>query len=277
MNKEGQTGTVGPVCCTGVQGRFVEGAPGVKGSVGEVHVAYLAGKMRGIKYFNFPAFDAERDRLTALGLRVISPADLDRANGFDATKLPENYDWNTVPSGLLLQDCIDRDTAAIKECDVVVVLPGWETSVGVRAEKALAEWSQKPVLEAGTFKRLPPTPAASPTGEVIVTDPKTGGQKGAKPCRMDLLPWGALADVAKLYGYGANKYAAHNWRRGYKWSLSVAAMQRHFALWYEGEDDDAETKCNHLTSVVFHALTLLHYTKHHREGDDRPNTKQEAK
>jgi hypothetical protein len=43
--------------------------------------------------------------------------------------------------------------------------------------------------------------------EVRVVDPNTGGEKGAKLARFDLLPPGPLHHVAELYGKGAQKYA----------------------------------------------------------------------
>ena len=45
----------------------------------------------------------------------------------------------------------------------------------------------------------------------------TGGEKGTKLARYDLLPVGPLRQVAEHYGKGASKYADHNWRRGYEW------------------------------------------------------------
>jgi hypothetical protein len=35
--------------------------------------------------------------------------------------------------------CI-RDVAALSLCDAIALLPGWEESIGARAEKACAEW-----------------------------------------------------------------------------------------------------------------------------------------
>lgn len=106
-------------------------------------------------------------------------------------------------------------------------------------------------------------------GEVRVTNAKTGGQKGSKSERFDLIPAIAMRKVARLYGRGALKYAAHNWRKGYDWSLSIAALERHLAAFKEGEDFDGETQCEHLASVVFHALALLTYADEHPELDDR--------
>jgi hypothetical protein len=97
----------------------------------------------------------------------------------------------------------------------------------------------------------------------------TGGEKGTKEERYDLIPTEALALVAKLYGFGAKKYAEHNWRRGYEWSKSYAAMRRHEAEFWRGVDLDPETGLPHLAAVVFHALTLMTFMEEQRSFDDR--------
>lgn len=107
---------------------------------------YIAGPMRGVPYYNFPAFDAARDLLSAEGWQVMSPADLDRAAGFDAMRLPAAHDWQTSPDGFCCASCIDRDIAALRACDAIYLLDGWERSAGARAEKALAEWLQKRIM-----------------------------------------------------------------------------------------------------------------------------------
>ncbi len=112
-----------------------------------------------------------------------------------------------------------------------------------------------------------PSPVKS--GEIRVVDPETGGEKGSKPARFDLLPGGALAIVAAHYAVGADKYDDHNWRRGYAWSLSFAAMQRHAWAFWSGEDDDPETGTPHMAAVVFHALALLTYMDEGAGRDDR--------
>lgn len=105
--------------------------------------------------------------------------------------------------------------------------------------------------------------------ETRVVNARTGGEKNSKAERWDLLPMDQLAKVARLYAFGANKYADHNWRKGYDWNLSIAALYRHMAAFVGGEDFDAESQCEHLTSVVFHALALLWFMDEHRELDDR--------
>lgn len=97
----------------------------------------------------------------------------------------------------------------------------------------------------------------------------TGGEKGVKAARYDLIPVQALEQVAMLYGKGAEKYEAHNWRKGYEWSHSYAALQRHANAFWNGEDLDPEMQLPHLASVVFHAFTLMIFMKEQPEFDDR--------
>jgi hypothetical protein len=96
-------------------------------------------------------------------------------------------------------------------------------------------------------------------GEVRVVDKKSGGQKGMKVAAYDLIPWDALEEVAKVYGWGATKYDDRNWERGYKWGLSYAAMMRHMAAFWRGEDYDPESGLRHVAHAVWHGLTLLSF------------------
>jgi len=112
--------------------------------------AYIASKMSGIPAFNFPAFDAMRIRLTAMGFDVVSPADIDRENGFDGAdwliRYPE-WDWNVIPPSLDYEEIMKRDFEAIKTCDVVVMFGPWTYSYGAVREKANAEEQNIPVID----------------------------------------------------------------------------------------------------------------------------------
>ncbi len=108
---------------------------------------YLAGPMRGIPRYNFPAFDAAKAELEAAGYSVVSPADIDREHGGNYLELPDSWDWSKLPEGFDLKDTIARDLDALAECDAVCLLPGWQESKGARAEKAVAEWHGKEVFE----------------------------------------------------------------------------------------------------------------------------------
>ena len=108
--------------------------------------------------------------------------------------------------------------------------------------------------------------------EIRVINEKTGGMKGAKTEDFSLLPWEQLAEVARLYAAGAVKYDRNNWRKGYDWHLSFASLMRHAAAWWEGEFDDHESGCDHMASVVFHALSLMYFRKYHPDLDNRACT-----
>ena len=99
----------------------------------------------------------------------------------------------------------------------------------------------------------------SAVNEVRTTDPLTGGQKGSKLARFSLIPQEFLWALAEHYGKGSLKYEDRNWEKGYKWSLSQDALERHLRQWLLGEDRDPETGSNHLVAVAWHAAALFTY------------------
>lgn len=105
--------------------------------------------------------------------------------------------------------------------------------------------------------------------EIRSTDSKTGGQKGTKLARFDLIPAGPLTELAEHFGRGARKYESRNWEKGYAWGNSFAAMMRHAWQFWGGEDIDAETGSAHLIAVAWHALVLCEFMLKHKSGDDR--------
>lgn len=109
--------------------------------------------------------------------------------------------------------------------------------------------------------------------EVIITDPETGGRKGQKPERFDLIPMDALEEVARVYGWGARKYADDNWLRGYKWRLSLGALLRHVARFMVGEDRDPESGLLHVAHAAWHCLTLATFIMRSLGTDDRGTSK----
>lgn len=99
--------------------------------------AYVAGPMRGIKNFNFPAFDAARDALLAKGYHVISPADIDR-NAGDGWKEGQNQG---DPTPFVLRDFWSLFFLRKQgNNNAIALLPNWERSVGAAAELFLARW-----------------------------------------------------------------------------------------------------------------------------------------
>jgi hypothetical protein len=103
-----------------------------------------------------------------------------------------------------------------------------------------------------------------PTDEVIVVDPSTGGKKGKKLQRFSLIPRDFLWTLAEHYGKGSLKYGDKNWERGYAWSLSVDAYERHFNQWMKAaaKSDhqakyDEETGTHHLIAAIWHLIALF--------------------
>jgi hypothetical protein len=105
--------------------------------------------------------------------------------------------------------------------------------------------------------------------EVRTTDADSGGEKGSKLQRYDLIPVAPLEEVAKVYGQGAEKYASRNWERGYSWSLSYASLQRHANAFWAGESIDEEQGRHHLAAVIFHAMALMEFELKELGTDDR--------
>lgn len=104
------------------------------------------------------------------------------------------------------------------------------------------------------------------------TTSRTGGQKGVKLARFDLIPAFPLWQLAELYGRGAEKYEPRNWELGYEWSKSFGSLMRHAWLFWNGEDIDEETGMPHMSCVAFHAFALEQFRKDHPDFDDRPRS-----
>lgn len=75
------------------------------------------------------------------------------------------------------------------------------------------------------------------------------GSKGLKhdslKPAMDLLDPDFLEGVASVLGFGAQKYAAHNWRNGIEVSRLIAASYRHLGAINKGETVDPESGLSH--------------------------------
>jgi hypothetical protein len=86
---------------------------------------------------------------------------------------------------------------------------------------------------------------------------------------MGLLPFEALRAVGDVLTYGAQKYAAHNWRKGMKWSRVQDAMLRHYERFSLGEERDPDTGMLHTAHLACNALFLLAYQLQGLGEDDR--------
>jgi hypothetical protein len=97
----------------------------------------------------------------------------------------------------------------------------------------------------------------------------TGGQKGKKLAEFGLIPPHALESVAKVYGFGAQKYDDHNWAKGYNYTWSLSALHRHINEFEKGTSNDSESGIHHLAHAAFHLFTLMEFERTGRGKDDR--------
>lgn len=95
--------------------------------------------------------------------------------------------------------------------------------------------------------------------EVISVDEATGAKKGVKKARFSLIPADALWALAEHFGAGANKYGDRNWEKGYNWTKTLDALERHLNQMKMGEWRDVETGSAHIIAVAWHAFVLYVY------------------
>lgn len=104
---------------------------------------YLAGPMRGLPEFNFPAFHRAAAILRGQGHEVFSPAEKDiERHGVDISKGNADGDeeYASKQHGFSLREALGIDLAWIcAHAEAVALLPGWERSTGANAERAAAK------------------------------------------------------------------------------------------------------------------------------------------
>jgi len=86
---------------------------------------------------------------------------------------------------------------------------------------------------------------------------------------LNLLSTEAMNQTAAVLKFGAQKYAEHNWRKGFAWSRPLAAAMRHITAFNDGENTDPESGLSHLAHAACCIMFLLEFEKTHPELDDR--------
>jgi hypothetical protein len=112
---------------------------------------YLAGPMRGIPQFNFPAFYEAAEKLRRQGHEVFSPAERDNErHGKDIGQDNPTGDVKLAAEqhGFNLREALYDDMTYITlHANAIALLPGWERSKGATAERATAECLGLEVIE----------------------------------------------------------------------------------------------------------------------------------
>ena len=79
---------------------------------------------------------------------------------------------------------------------------------------------------------------------------------GEKP-RMDLVPPSAVTALAEVLTYGARKYKPNNWLEVDDVGRYVAAAERHFLAFKNGEKQDPESGLSHLAHAICNLAFLI--------------------
>lgn len=108
------------------------------------------------------------------------------------------------------------------------------------------------------------------TDPEVIRTPETGGTKNDHgKTRLELIPASGIEGIGRAMTFGANKYSAHNWRKGFKWLRLCGSAMRHLTAWMGGEDKDPESGLSHLDHLGACVVMLI---AHEQEGlgqDDR--------
>lgn len=86
---------------------------------------------------------------------------------------------------------------------------------------------------------------------------------------LSFLPTEALVGPAKVFAYGARKYARDNWRGGMPYLRLYAAILRHLTDFLEGEEFDDESGLPSIDHALCTLMMLKYMTVHRQDLDNR--------
>lgn len=91
---------------------------------------YIAGPMSGIEGLNWRKFNQKEMDLVSAGWCVVNPARMDHDAGINPMDELKEYDY---------EDAARRDIEALKSCDAIYLMSGFQFSKGACWERALAK------------------------------------------------------------------------------------------------------------------------------------------
>lgn len=81
--------------------------------------------------------------------------------------------------------------------------------------------------------------------------------------------WQALECMLDVLMFGAKKYAANNWKKGYKLTQTADSLYRHVRALILGERVDPESGISHYGHVLCNLMFMSYWVDHVPECDDR--------
>ena len=101
------------------------------------------------------------------------------------------------------------------------------------------------------------------------TNPKDA--LGIRKAPLSTVSMPVLMELGVAMMEGGMKYGRHNYRViGVRASVYYDALIRHMASWWEGEDIDADSGCNHITKAIATLVVLRDAMIQNKLVDDRP-------
>lgn len=97
----------------------------------------------------------------------------------------------------------------------------------------------------------------------------SGTKHDSGKSRLELLSIPAMRSTAEVMAFGAKKYDAHNWRKGFEWSRLYGAALRHLTSHMEGENTDPESGLSHLAHAACCIMFLQEHEIRKLGKDDR--------
>jgi len=91
-------------------------------------LVFISGPMRGYPNYNFKKFDEIENRLKSVGIRCINPAHISR----------QYKEKDILNDTNMFLHMINRQQAAQKTCNAILLLDGWQWSGGVMLEMKTA-------------------------------------------------------------------------------------------------------------------------------------------
>ena len=114
---------------------------------------YISGPMTGVPNHNFDAFWNAANRLRVAGHFVINPTELSAPFGTEdeiASSFQEYYlEEPIISPKSLAPNILAADLAAVRSCDAIYLLRGWESSRGAKRELAEAIAHNLQIIQEG--------------------------------------------------------------------------------------------------------------------------------
>ena len=209
---------------------------------------YIAGPMRGYyPQYNFSAFDEAAHKLRKLGHHVYSPAEMDRAAGFN--------EWCDEATEEFVQEAMRRNLAAIDKCDAIVLLPGWESSEGTAEEIAYGRNVGVKSIEVDDITGYNDAGFATPDKPSNLHKFDTGSVRSsdADGVAYHLISPVGMRRLAETCREGAVKYGDYNWEKGQPVGEVMNHAIRHCYLYLDSDRSE-----DHLAHAAWGLFAAMH-------------------